>query len=821
MRAACAWATLLLAADAATQDPLARLPVQPRTTKGVAVWIVDAAERAVEGADLLVVDETRLEKEWLAQLRLGQPDAFAGDASARSALARAALRYQSDREGLVRVPLAGKAIVVALQRGHVAAQHVDPARHDELDLRVGPRDGVEVLVVDSAGKPVAGLPLWLAPPGEHAVPWRGALRSDSLGRARLPASRGEEPLALQLGLIAASPLERALEPDERRGERPVTVTLPPFGAVRLVARDVEGRPLRGLGRAALEPIVQRPDGALRLPTLPGFGSIPPSAAEPTALTFAHVALDLELEGAVVIEGQPDAQTISGRGPRHAGELVVLGVEGIAPAPELTVAVLGIDGRALARTALVVQVMRPGRTRGHTLRTDDAGRFTLKLENELRDQDDVVLIVRLRGEGELTEYRGAAHLALGDATRPGPHELGPLRLQEETTIVAGTVVDDVGAPVPGLLLHASESFTDGGGPQSVSWSGGQSGHLVRSDAQGRFELKCGPRRPLVLRLSPTGREPSGNWLVKSGGEARPGDLALRLEIVRAAVVKGSIAQPLGEGERVRLMLRSVADGSSQGRGVETGPFVFESVLPGRYTLQVFEDGEYDAPAQEIGDLVIAAGETCEDPRLAAIRWSDERAEYGIELVDAAGKPLHGVLVAVVNRGHGRFVRGLGTSKGQRFVARLAAGEGLRFSHPEFCTRFADRVEDGLRVALQPRPRARVRVVGLPAIAEGLVVELFARCGEGAGTYEELVGVLARADEATLTIRPPGSGAMKLALHPAPRGGQLFGRIFDDRNAFEFSVEIPAEGLTEDLVLELDADTREDLAAALERLAAGRR
>lgn len=781
------------------------------------MFVVDAGERAIEGADVLVIEASAIDRTLLGRVQTDGPEFLVRDARTRTALARHAKRFVSDAEGALTLALESPCFLLALARGHAELRLVDPTRERELDLRIGPRGGVDVIVRDAAGKPVAGVPLWLAPPGVGAVPWRGWTRSDSLGRARLTRNPHFDVLAVQAGVVARDPVQRVLEPEERDGRRTVELALPPCGAVRALARGEDGALLRGLGDATLGPIALRRIGGaaffadLADPT--DTRAMPPLAQDDGMVLFAPIALGLPVRVEWEFPGGTEPLVLTGHGPRHDGELVVLRKDDVAPAPTVSIRVLAQDGAVLSKATLHVVLACPGFERREPLRTDAEGRLSIALDREVRDRDDVMLAILRRGDGELTEYRGEAHVPLRGATGPGAHALDDVMLRDEVPIVRGVVLDESGQPVPGVDLVATHAFampTASG--LSILRDDDQVDHRVRSGRDGSFVIKTFAPRVANPKLAMYG---DGELILLRGEDPQPGAERHEVVVGKGARISGRITRAIEPGRSVIVRARDSEEREQYGHVDADGTFLITGLASGRHTLLVHDAEFWEQALATIEDLELVAGETCADARLASIDWKEERRRAKVTVVDGRGTAIEGVPICLVHRLRPWLHRELARSSAAAVELDLPAdGAELELAHPDWCTRVVAPVLPEQRVVLEPRPRARLRFLGLPPIAEGLCIEVEVACVTDGRAIGESVALLTRSEPDAIEVRPPCSGAVSLRLNA--RRLEPDGVVADERASLRFAIEVPPGETKAEIVLELDRVARDTLAEALNRV-----
>ena len=507
-------------------------------------------------------------------------------------------------------------------------------------FKLQPRISAAGIVVDEAGRPVAGATLKAAPaPGEKG--FRNAAVWQSGGFARSAASG-----RFQLSRLAAGmPYEVRVR---REGFAPASLELP----------------ARAAGAAA-------PD--LRIVLHPGrtaFGRVIDGSRRP--VTGAQVSLELSppLDMATRMRRMadpsrfPDAAT-DGAGrfemrslPAGTFDLTVR-AHGFAP---LTVPALAIPG-GKGTTDLGTVQLAPGGSI-HGVVADAQGEPLADVEVRARGKGREGISIFLNGEEGPRAFTAAdGSFALEDlapgvpldltATHPGyapgtapgvavPSE-APVRIVlQPTSRVAGRVTGPDGKPLAGAAVVLEELSR---GVVLMREMARRAAHQGVTDDAGGFAFADVAPGPVLLSAEALRHQRQE----LKGLEVKPGQDLSGIEIVlpAAAAVEGKVLLPDGrpaEGAEV-----TVAEPASHGAffvlsprasADDTGHYRLEGIAPGPHTLEAQLDG-YRRAVRDV-DLK-------EETRGVDFQLDRGKGEVSGRVTDEAGNPVEGASVAVVGRG----------------------------------------------------------------------------------------------------------------------------------------------------------------------------
>lgn len=601
----------------------------------VRFWGVDGAWAAV----LLWPNAT--------EVRLTPPLTIAGtvlDRATRRPLPRALVwpsadpgrAVRSDDQGrfALKIPFLTAPSLQAAAAGYQVAA-VRPDRRDGLTVSLAPAVAVPGLVVDEAGKPVAGAEVDViaaeaAPPKGEV---RGWSRTDASGRFRLDGLEPGERLTARVRASGFAALES---------------TLPPIPAdVRFVLQrgrtvvgkvaDASGRPVAGAEvRAWPADPAARPEDLLRARER----EMRQTTARDGSFSFAAVPagqLDLSVraKGAAPawLQGVEVPSGPAGETPFDLGRIVL--------GPELVLRGTVVDDTGAAISGARVTAVpattlpRPGDLAGEpppASLTDPDGRFALAgVETGVR------LFLRAERDGFLPATQEVQPSAESDPV---------LLTLKPAEALRGTVLDEEGGPVEGariVLLTGggnrpkplASAMSDRAGAFSIAAAQPGSHHLA-VQATGYLAwlqpltVEAGPSQPVEVRLA-RGAALSGRIVSERGEPVEGAGVSLAMEETAGLVAPGTVSDAEGA-----YRLEGLPDGPRQVR------VLHPDYLP--VNRQVELDGEtaqsftLKAGAALSGQVVDEKGEPVSgatvtvqaetDPISIPQRWSDAEGRFRV-------------------------------------------------------------------------------------------------------------------------------------------------------------------------------------------------
>lgn len=510
-----------------------------------------------------------------------------------------------------------------------------------------------VLVVDSGGRPAAGIPLAcgrISPDAPALLDVLVRARTDAQGSAwialpeTLPhprassTSRPDETLRLRAEILAEPIPEVALDPRTPRED--VVLRLPPTGSVRLETVS------SARSRAPLDVrfgLWARAEGEAKdVSPLPHC-----IAARGGVAVVDHVGIGLELRILAALENdEARAERVVAGGPRFAGEERTISVPLGPEWPTVLVRALDEKGNVLGDVALdaVVTWTRPPVSTGwnsdtslpRRVRTDDQGRVRFPLRGTVEGGSTRKLVltqaagaggVLRRAERDLSgDSSSGAEIDLGDVElRPPQDEPGEVRW------ASGTVVDQTGTPVRTATVLVSSTGAEG------TPSRGPAQH-VTVEPDGSFAV-AGPRveQCLVVRAVAPGFLRSADEVIA------PGASGLRIRMQAAARWEGRVLLDANIPPE-SLVVEVVTAERTQRTVLSSDRVMVDGLEPGRVDVEVrVREGGWLVERWQ-GLATFTAG-TRQDERVDRLDLRGRLQLLQLRLVGLDGTPLERVYVRV--------------------------------------------------------------------------------------------------------------------------------------------------------------------------------
>jgi hypothetical protein len=528
---------------------------------------------------------------------------------------------------------------------------------------------VLVQTVDTEGRPLQGIPLVWGERADAARPIGEAVFTTGLAataRIDLP-DPGEHPRVWVHALVLAE--RRICEPipDATVDEAPLRLTVPSHGIVRIDVDpgipDVERVSLT-VARTAAEIGIRSFDGR----------SLPHQwrDVQDATATFEHVALGLNLEVQVWGESGGGRHPRKFAGPVAPGQTVVFRLSE-AGVPALSGRILDPSGAPMTAKRFRVKLESSSMNRGFSLRTNDAGRFRIELEDRgLRSLTLLPMEERATGSfgSEQEDYSRRVRRML-PAEVHGDLDLGDLRLEPSPILAAGRVTDRSGVPISGVNLHVEVLLMERPGTEDV-FDGVQDARAV-SGEDGSFTVFGDPPQSRV-RLTAYSQE----HLAPPPLPFLAGDEQLLVVVHRAGALAGSVLFP-DRLERVGIVASLHPPPAGQQAEVDVTPnrdgrgsFRWRPLPPGVYDLRL-QIGEGYEPFHVVPGVTVTEGEAKEDPRLRDVRIEDFLDLAEIRLRTADGSPLPGMVTLYTMAAVGNGASGKGVPVKDGLVRMLCRPE----------------------------------------------------------------------------------------------------------------------------------------------------
>lgn len=546
--------------------------------------------------------------------------------------ARFGERSRTDSSGIARWPWSGRqgkdaSWVCVVQHGDDYGELWLPrSATPEIvhELRLQPDRNFTVLVLDAQQRPVARIPVAATFESRETAGHRGRQDfgpTDDLGQVEARhvqiwceriAPRGAGlPAAVEIdlpGIQEAQQIDATALPD-----RPLVLTLPPCGGVRITVRDGSGAPVEGE-----KWLLREHQGASDR----AFGATTDAAG---VAVFPWVALGRSWQ--VARDRVPPESPRIVIGPKEPGEQVDVHRQQ-DPVPVLAGRLLQ-HGAALAATRITMTAIAAGRELSRQRGTTDGdGRFTVSTSADWVGQRLQELRIHPYSAeeghaGTLAIWRGDRELAAGT------HELGTLVLEPDSIVVAGRLVVADGEPLPSELQLSVEVATDAA---SEAWRHVSLRRRLRPD--GAFALFGSvPNGPLRLVVTTANR-----FVPVLPRRFRAGDQGLQIELHRGGSVRASVvaANQIAAFCQVPLLVpmdrepvqpgflsfdpqldpRMARESVFVGDAPLETEFVWPAVAPGRYRLEIWSRGLH-RPLHVVPDVVVVDGQRNEEARLQEI------------------------------------------------------------------------------------------------------------------------------------------------------------------------------------------------------------
>jgi hypothetical protein len=540
----------------------------------------------------------------------------------------------------------GLAVIRTHERLVVAARHEDlfgfrrfpEAPHGEIRLAVKAGYLIAAKVVTAWGAPAPGIPL--VTKLSHTKPTPGStqlyvtsrspdgLAIMSWGSSDVVGPERHDTFSAWIEGIETQAVQTPVG-ELRKG--PLTITLPTAGQLRVELLAPDGRPLAAdarvyVGVSSGLPPEKRPwvipSPAVHADAVGGVASVPfvPVGVYLTVVgesdDFDLATLDIPpIESAAAVRSV--VLQFSREKPVLAGRLVD---EGGSP-------IVNRGFRFQVTTALPLQTgsVPPPRTQPRSLpsresRTDAHGRFSLRspdsrhireggldLDFEIEDQAEVVSL--------------AGFVSVPAIAAAGETQLGDVRLAPPATLAAGTVVDELGAPLAGAVVTARpvrmvpRLDAPVGIPRFRPLN--QTPIRTRSDASGAFTLSLPPEArasPVRIGAFTIQATLEGYAQQDQAVSYEPGRRDLKIVLRGLGAIEGHLLLP-ANGVPVRTLRMVVTPTSatpSEPLRFEDcvdsdGHFRLAGIPPGLVTLVIAKAGA-ETPLASIADIPV--------PRLAA-------------------------------------------------------------------------------------------------------------------------------------------------------------------------------------------------------------
>lgn len=586
-------------------------------------------------------------------------------------------RHHDDATTTGRAKPNGKLPSLATQ--HAATQSAAPTSHPEWSLDVDPEGPLQLegQVVDSDGHGVGGAEVWLGsvPPRTAKTEGDGTFSFDKLvGRTyRLTARSGDQvggPIVYKL-TDSSDPAILALG-----GAAKLTVTVRDDKHAPIANADVTADEEDGVkaktgadGTATLSPV--HPGWVSAHAVAEGYAPNSAFTSVGSANSTGHV--DIVLHTGIPVTGR----VIDEKGaPIAKARVTTAGIWNLGSAVEpVTTDDQGKFALVLAAgthtLAAVDSEHAPSRSKAVVVSTKavDGVEIVMKVGGRLagrvvdaKHQPVAYATVRTAGSGDKAwqtprrqtttgkdgtfELRGLTRAKLDvraesavSASKinsfdlaPVPDKLGVELVLDVTGTIAGTVVDDKGAPVPEVTVSSTPDVWGGADAEGLALAGFAT---ATTDGAGAFTIHGLPDGPYKLQAARHANEGRGGASRSGGTSAKTGDANVKLVLASPGSIKGTIAKADGTPPTfatVRIGYRPGTPASA------AGAFELDDLEPGAYDVTLHGPEFSDIVKH---DVKVEAGKPTDLGTIAVARG---RILTG-KVVDSNGAPVAGAKIRV--------------------------------------------------------------------------------------------------------------------------------------------------------------------------------
>lgn len=541
-------------------------------------------------------------------------------------------------------------LVLAFHEGKFAAGRVAATGGATLELELVPDETLTVLLLDTKGQPLGGIPIDLIRSevrlrngkprqqnGQDRIYTRsaGSMVTDGEGQARLKhwqITRGWRTETLRgfklrpRVLTLDDPSQEV--PIDRAPPKVVVLKMPPLGRVLVQVTDSRDRLLTSQGNVYLErgPDAKGVAGPTRM-------SVRHQPGHNGDYVFQHVGLGLQVRlGGTVGRANLEKQVVLG--PTRAGEQVsatlrvrnsYLGFSGILVAQGT---VDGIPADRLQpyvgrfRAELLYTTSSPKVT---TAQTAPDGSFDLWFGR--RKEPPTRIVFQPVGSEDLR--MASRPLIQGEGVQHV--DLGEVALEEPPVLLRGLVVDDLGAPIPDVQIQASRMVRSGERVRRQRLRSVQ----AKSDAAGQFQLRGFLDGGTALQVRFRHPDHTG---VTSEELRVPYPQQLRIQMSREShvVIRAVAAVPFDD-DQVQIRLKE--EGGRvirKGLDFRDGKATYENddFPPGTYRVEFLANG-LAKPLHIVESLVVRPGEPTEDPRLQDVLLGAGLSTFKLSIAKGPG------------------------------------------------------------------------------------------------------------------------------------------------------------------------------------------
>jgi RNA polymerase sigma factor (sigma-70 family) len=652
-----------------------------RPLPGATVRFVEAPADPSERVRVAWLDEESARGRFYSEHRFADGDWYLErQRDLEATAARSGAAHVCDRNGEVTLPPFKLALVSVRQGEFATSNWIERGNASPLLFEVEREVGLRIEVVDRSGRPLAGVPVALQDlvpgngrPAWGLAIWRG-VTAGAGGVAQIPGAEVRQltssvpsmrraELAVALGLADAGseivPIDLASLPRD-----PVRLTLPATGRMHLRLTTPDGAPLLEPASIGIGPDVRHPMFEMR-----GAAWLWLPVANGT-IEIDRVGLGAHYSIYLAVDGDERRDTVAKvAGPTREDETVEVTLAAGPPSTVVVGRLLRPDGEPLRAWPVRAKYDITLNSHERLVETEEDGTFRLPLAVYLFEYDGrpgksparpgssttSQLTLTPDHAGELDP--ALASISIGrkltsEELEPGVHDLGDLQLGAASMIVAGRVVDSDHHPRTDVDIVVEQKRDGAGFMRNV---GGVHG---RTKEDGSFAIQGAPL-PWPLRLVARGDD----CFLAQPLDFACGAKGLEVVVEKAGELRGTLLVDAGvplDDVTLEVSNDFVTYGSwfqDPSENVELaadGHFRVGRLHAARGSLLVaLGRRSYGRPTYEpiltIDDVVVKAGEVCDDRRVQTIDLRGTLRPLEITVRDDAGAPLARAVMQITPNG----------------------------------------------------------------------------------------------------------------------------------------------------------------------------
>ncbi|MFT7487489.1 MAG: hypothetical protein ACI9F9_003350, partial [Candidatus Paceibacteria bacterium] len=567
-----------------------------------------------------------------------QRNKYRNNRKAEELMAKSFLTLTSDSDGLVplkRAPLHHFALIDA-RKGNLWASLTIPGSEAPAnkELTLVHDLNLTVLVIDTAGNPVGGVPVVIE---SSTNQWRstivGTTSDDRTGLAFFAHIQDElkdETYRVALNTLSAVKVMQALDL-EKLSSDPLVLMLPASGSVTLEVLGTDAKRYLGSGRARIRSVAEGASQDLS-PFNHGGERFVSAELESGSVHFPFVELGMNVQARVARARSNVESTAFGPGPRIAGADAAIVVRLGAQHPVIQLRAVSANGKPFANVEFKAGLTIRNEFMLSALkswpRSDDEGRFQVDVSPSPAKGSLATLLIQLGGSEDLS-----GTIDVPEDLTNGLHDLGDLVIEKPRLFVGGRIAGRDGSVISNAKLALRARADDD--PNS-SW---RTNHQFQesTDSEGRFAIyEPSPGKQFQLSTEASGF--ASTWV-----DFEVGTSDLILELATEGKVTGVVL--LDEGISMELLSIMLPEDRDAGehraynnfniQPKADGSFEFDNLIAGEERSLRFSAKRHSKAIYSVENVVVLAGGVTADPRINPLDLRGKLFQHDIELVTPTG------------------------------------------------------------------------------------------------------------------------------------------------------------------------------------------